>query len=68
MAFSEEDVRTCFFAGDSKCEGCGKELEWRDRESPAGAGTWQAQHADGDPDNDAYSDCKILCWTCHLAT
>jgi len=65
MAFSEDDVELRFSVVGKKCEKCGKKLEWNDR-GPAGVGTWQAHHADGNPDNDAYSNCKILCWTCHL--
>ncbi len=65
MAFDEDDVKTRFYFVGSKCERCLKVLAWNDR-GPAGVGTWQDHHADENPDNNAYTNCKILCWNCHL--
>jgi hypothetical protein len=64
MAFSDSTVGSCWRIVSGKCERCGKKLAWSDRGS-AGVGTWQAHHIDGNPNNDAITNCKILCGPCH---
>ena len=64
MAFPESVVEAVWEIVDGKCEGCRKKLAWSDRGS-AGVGTWQAHHADGNPNNNAITNCKILCGPCH---
>jgi hypothetical protein len=68
MTFDDSVVEARWSKVGEKCERCGKKLGWRDRESSTWVGTWQAYHADGDPDNDAEANCKILCWPCHKLT
>ncbi len=67
MAFPDSVVGAHWRTAEEKCERCGKELKRNDR-GPSGVGTWQAHHADEDTDNNAYSNCRILCWSCHKPT
>ena len=79
MAFSEETVRQAWIRAGGRCEcrrathyhpytRCNKELVWENRGRESGRGAWETHHKDGNPNNDALSNCEILCWDCHKKT
>lgn len=67
MAFSVVVVDSLFRMGGGVCKDCKTPLVWNNR-GGTGAGAWEAHHIDGDPNNKALVNCKILCWPCHEKT
>lgn len=72
MSFSETDIRKRFFLlAKSKCECCGKDLVWGNRDKGL-KGAWHAHHVNPvniDPDDSVFN-MAILCINepenCHL--
>ena len=67
MPFSNEVILAAWARAGGKCERCGKSLKFENR-GREGWGAWEAHHKDGNENNDAISNCEILCWECHSKT
>ena len=67
MAFPDSVVEDCWRIAYGNCERCRKDLAW-DNRGMMGEGAWEAHHTDGNTDNNALTNCKILCWPCHEQT
>lgn len=77
MAFSDEVIVQAYQRGGARCEctrtthghagRCANQLLMANR-GREGQGAWEAHHKDGNPNNDSYSNCEILCWDCHKQT
>jgi hypothetical protein len=65
--FSDEIIEKAWKRSGGKCEKCKAELieDCHDRKKD---GCWEAHHKDGNPKNDKFENCQILCWPCHEKT
>ncbi len=76
MPFPDDVIKDAWELVEGKCEcskanhnhpevRCNKRLTFEKR-GEVGWGGWEASPIDGNPENNRFSNCQILCWDCRM--